>query len=314
MDIKEINLNKIPSFSKVKHKLNMVKNALGDYWQVPIMIIKGKPGPVLGVTAAVHGNELNGISIIHKLWHKISPTELTGTVIFAPILNIPGFLSGEREFSDGKDLNRIMPGKPNGTESEVYSYNIVEKILKKFDYHIDLHTASFGRINSFYVRADLQDELIYKMAELQDPQIIVSIRGEEGTLREEARKLGIPAITVEVGDPNIIQSKHMRPSIFGLNNILIELGMINEVKSDYQNEAVICKNSSWLYAKNGGILEVYPALTDMVKKGELIAKIVNLYGDLIEEVKSPVDAVVVAKATNPVCQVGSRIIHLGVLN
>ncbi len=313
MEINDLDLGSLPANSKNTFKLNIVKNALGDFWQIPLMIAKGRPGPILGVTAAIHGNELNGISIIHELWGKINENELTGIILLAPVLNTPGFLAGERAFSDGKDLNRIMPGKKNGTTSEVFAFSIINKIVKNVDYLIDLHTASFGRINSLYVRADMSHEIVAQMAELQEPQIIVNKCGEAGTLRGEASRIGIPTITVEVGDPYLFQKKHIRPSIFGLNNVLVDLGMIDEEMEDIDHDAIICKKSFWVYAKNGGILHVFPNLTDLIKKGDLIANITDIFGSVIEEIVAPVNAVVVAKSTNPVCQVGSRVIHLGVI-
>ncbi len=311
MIIDEIDLNKVKNHSKGTFKLNTVKNALGDYWQIPLMIAKGEDGPIVGITAALHGNELNGISIVHKLWEKIDANNLTGTLILVPVLNVPGYLNGKREFTDGQDLNRIMPGKSSGSTSEVYAHQILTKIVKHFEYLIDLHTASFGRINSLYVRADMNNEVTAKMAELQEPQIIVNKPGAKGTLRYEAAQMGIHSITVEAGDPHIFQKKHVRTSIFGLNNVLLELGMIKEASDQIEHDAIICKSSRWIYAKNGGILRVFPGLTDEIKKGETIATISDIYGNKIETIVCPNDAVVVAKATNPVCEVGSRVMHLG---
>lgn len=309
-----LNLDKLEKGSKNLFKLNCVKNSLGDYWQIPLLIAKGQEdGPIVGITAALHGNELNGISIIHKLWDKIDPSHLRGTLILAPVLNIPGFMNNRREFTDGTDLNRIMPGKKNGTSSEVYAYTILNKLVQHFDYFIDLHTASFGRVNSLYVRADMTDSTVAKMAELQEPKIIVNTKAAEGTLRHEATKLGIHTITVEVGDPHLFQRRQIRASIFGLNNVLVHFGMLNEDMEDIEHHAVVCKTSKWFYAKNGGILRVLPHLTDKIKKGETIATISNIFGELVEELKAPGDAVVVAKATNPVCEVGSRVVHLGII-
>lgn len=313
MIIDELDLKKIKTRTKSTFKLNTVKNALGDYWQIPLMVAKGSDGPIVGITAALHGNELNGISIIHKLWDKIDADHLKGTLVLVPVLNVPGFLSGQREFTDGQDLNRLMPGKKSGTTSEIYSHIIMTKIVRHFKYFIDLHTASFGRVNSLYVRADMTDEIVAKMAELQEPQIIVNKSGDNGTLRGEASKLGIYSITVEAGDPYLFQRKHIRPSIFGLNNVLLELGMIDEEKEEIEHHAIVCKGSRWIYAKNGGILRVFSGLTEEVQKGQVIATISDIFGNVVEEILSPIEAIVVAKSTNPVCEVGSRVIHLGVI-
>lgn len=312
MIVNHLNLQDLPYHVKETFKLRMVKNAIGEYWKVPVMIAKGSEGPILGITAALHGNELNGVSIIHQLWKKIDERELTGTIVLVPVLNIPGFLAGTREFSDGTDLNRIMPGKESGNTSEVYAHAIMHKIIKHFKYHIDLHTASFGRINSLYVRADLSKPEVAKMAELQEPQIIVNKSGELGTVRGEAAKLGVSGITVEVGDSHLFQRQHIRPSIFGVNNVLVELGMIEEDMEEISHDCMICKKSFWIYAENGGLLQVHPGLTERITKNQVIATIKDIFGTTIEEIRSPQDAIVVAKSVNPVCEVGSRVIHLGI--
>lgn len=293
-------------------KLRVIETALNDYWRIPIMVIKAGKGPTLGITAALHGNELNGVSIIHNLWNSIRPQHLNGTIIFAPILNGAGFMRTQREFYDGTDLNRIMPGKKDGNTSEAYAYTLIEKLIKNFDYFIDLHTASFGRINSLYVRADMGNEITAKMAKLQEPQIIVNKPGEKGTLRRAAADLGIHSITVEIGDPNIFQTKYVRSSIFGLKNVLVELGMLEESQEDIHQEPIMCKSSYWVRAQKGGILRVTPHLTEEIKKGERVATIHDIFGALVDEIYCPEDAIVVAKSTNPVCHRGSRIIHLGI--
>ena len=297
---------------KYSFMLHMTENAMGDTWKIPVMVIKGKNnGPILGVTAALHGNELNGIRVIHDLWKKIKFDEITGTIVCAPILNMPGFLTSRREFFDTVDLNRIMPGNFEGTGSERYASLIVKKILQPLNYLIDLHTASFGRINALYVRADLKNPQIYKMAELQEPQIIVHKEPGDGTLRGLADEMQIPSITVEIGDPHLFQKKHIRPSIFGLNNVLIHLGMLNEKLVEIDHDPIICKSSSWLYSNLGGILEVLPNLTDFVKEGQEIAIVSDIFGELESKIRAPYDGVVIAKSTNPVCHEGSRVIHLG---
>ncbi len=311
MILNDFKKNSIEAYTKCTAKLNIVENALGDCWQIPMMIAKGGDGPCLGITAALHGNELNGISTIQALWEKIDAEKLSGMVVLIPVLNIPGFLNGTREFADGKDLNRMMPGNPNGTSSEVYAAAIMQKIISQFDYLIDLHTASFGRINSLHVKANMSNPAISKLALLQNPQIIVDKQGPHGSLRHEAEKLNIPTITVEIGNPNIFQKKYITPSTEGLTNVLNDLGIMPSKHYAPQKEPVICKDSHWLYAKHAGILKVYPGLEDFVERGEKIGKITDIYGECIMHVLAPYNAIVVGKSTHPVCNVGSRVVNLG---
>lgn len=311
--LNKIDLNKFPKGSKTMCMLNMVKHMLGDWWQVPLMIAKGTSnGPCLGITAALHGNELNGVSTIHSLWEHLDPKKLKGTLLLVPILNTAGFLNGEREFSDGTDLNRVMPGDPKGTPSEVYAHTIMTKIVSQVDYLIDLHTASFGRINSLYVKADLSDPAINRLAMQQNPQIIVDQKGPKGSLREEATARNIPSITVEIGNPYLFQKNYIQPSIDGLINTLVELEMIKEDKILPTKKAVICADSDWMYAPTAGLLKVYPGLANRVKKGEVIAAITNIFGQEETVITAPDNAIVIGKSNYPVCDVGARVIHLGI--
>lgn len=192
---------KIGSFKRGEiHRIQiqLSDNSLGVPWKVPLIIIRGfEKGPKIGITAALHGNELNGISTIFKLMEEIDPKKLKGTLILVPISNVPGYLMNQREFSDNVDLNRIMPGKAEGSASDLYAYHFVTKIVRKFNYLLDLHTASHGRVNSLYIRADIESEETRILAYLQNPQIIVKKFDVEGTLRSWANENGIPAITIE---------------------------------------------------------------------------------------------------------------------
>lgn len=161
--------------------INMVKQGLSEWIRIPVIVARGKePGPVVGITAVIHGNELNGVPTIHRVINEIDVSQLSGTLVAVPCVNVPGYLRFTREFSDGKDLNRTFPGKKNGTVSQVFAYEIMHKIIKCFDYLIDLHTASFGRINSYYVRADMNDPVTATLTKLQQPQIILHNSGNDG--------------------------------------------------------------------------------------------------------------------------------------
>jgi predicted deacylase len=159
----------------------MVKQGLSEWIRVPVIIARGsKPGPVIGITAVVHGNELNGVPCIHKVISDIDVSSLKGTLVAVPCVNVPGYLRFRREFSDGKDLNRYFPGTATGTSASIFNYNFFNKIIKQFNYLIDLHTASFGRVNSYYVRADMNDPVSAIFAKLQQPQVILHNSGQDG--------------------------------------------------------------------------------------------------------------------------------------
>ncbi|MFK8101479.1 MAG: succinylglutamate desuccinylase/aspartoacylase family protein [Saprospiraceae bacterium] len=294
--------------------LHIVTDGMGVPIRVPIIVARGKEeGKVVGLTAAVHGNELNGIPVIQRLFKELNIEELRGTIVGVPVINVPSFLRKKRRFIDGTDLNHIMPGSPNGNVSQVYAWRIVNRLIKEFDYLVDLHTASNGRVNSYYIRADMTDTTVQKMALLQNAQIIVHNPPSDGTLRGTANEMGIPAITLEVGNPNTFQKGLIRDGLTGIHNLLGDLKMLDCDVEAYDEETILCKKSYWLYTDTGGIMTVHPKVTELVKKGEIIATMRNIFGQLMKEYKAPEDGVVIGRSVNPVNQTGGRILHLGIL-
>lgn len=312
--IKELNIKKAPKGKISKFLLHIATDGMGMPIHVPVIVARGrKAGITLGLTAALHGNELNGIPVIQRVLREIDVKKLKGTIIGIPVLNVPSLVRKKRRFIDGTDLNHIMPGKEEGNVSQVYAYRVFHAIIKNFDYLIDLHTASFGRVNSYYIRADMEIKSTRTMALLQNAQIIVHNPPNDGTLRGAAEDLGIAAITVEVGDPNRFQKGMIRSGLAGIHNVLQYLDMTEGEIEQPEKPAVICKTSFWIYTDKGGILNVHPAVADTVKKGQLIATLRNIFGDVIKQYFAPESGIVIGKSTSPINQSGGRILHLGIL-
>lgn len=312
--VKQLNLDDVPKGTIARFWVQLIKNGLGEPVKVPVMIARGKSdGPVLGLTAAVHGNELNGLPIVQKVFQYVDISKLKGTLVGVPVVNIPGYLLNQRYFNDGIDLNRIMPGKEDGNMSEIYAHRFVNRIACNFEYLIDLHTASFGRINSYYIRADMDDPITAKMASLQNAEIIVNNTGPDTTLRGSMTELGIHAITVEAGNPHTFQKGMIRSAITGTLNVMRHLDMINEEIVVPDHPSVLCKKSYWIYTIGGGVLEIFPSVTEIVEAGDRIARVRNIFGDVTREYFAPETGIVIGKSVNPLNQTGSRILHLGIL-
>lgn len=297
-------------------KVETVGDALAADIHVPVIVARGaEDGPVFGISAAVHGNELNGIPAIHRLLQEIELHELRGTIMAVPVVNVPGYLRNQRVFNDGNDLNRIFPGKEGGTNSQVFTHRLLERIFDHMDFLVDLHTASFGRVNSLYVRGDLHHPVSTRMARAFGPQILLHNRGAEGTLRDAMMDLGKPAITIEIGNPQRIQDDLVWWSVGGIRRILDALDIYDNDGQHPRPEKdpIVCGRSYWTYTDRGGVLEVFPKLTDRLKAGERIATVRDIFGNVIREYFAPEAGIVIGYSTNPVNQTGSRIVHLGVV-
>lgn len=316
-----INLNELERNRIHKKFLGVGHDALGNEIKLPILIAKGSSEtPVLGLTAAIHGNELNGVKIIHDVFKEINVDSLQGIIVAVPGLNPLGISNFQREYVDGTDLNRIFPGKANGNRSEQLVHQIATKIIPYFDYHIDLHTASFGRVNTLYGRGDMGDQELAQMLTTLQPEIVVSNRGNPSfgssksmTLRAYATSQGIKSITMEFGNPQVFQKKMIEKGVKGIQDVMVHLNMIKGQISPSKLKYV-CDKSYWLYTKEGGYLEVLVELGDLVGKNQRIAILRDSFGEMIKEYRTQESGIVIGKSTNPVSISGSRIIHLGVLS
>ncbi|CAK7207586.1 hypothetical protein SEUCBS139899_010396 [Sporothrix eucalyptigena] len=339
--ISSLDVTAIPTDTACRYQLSLTSTALGSV-DIPIFAYRSKnPGPTVGITCAIHGNEVNGIPVIQQLFrdmegnvsnehaasHLPAPERLhveRGTIIGIPVANVPGFLASIRCFDEDskQDLNRLMPGKKDGSAPQQYVYAIFNKVIVHIDYLIDLHTASLGRRNSLYVRADMNHPEIAKLARLLQPQIVVHV-STEGSLRGCAQARGIRALTVEIGNPSVFQTHLIRRTYTGIRRVLSSLMMAPEytpstVQSldteDIQPEAVLCNRSYWTFTSTGGILRIFKDVAQIVQPGELVAEIQTIFGDVIERIHAPdYETVVVGVEDNPVAKTGSRVIHLGVV-
>jgi uncharacterized protein len=312
--VDELDLEQLPLGTCSRLMVDLIHDGLGRSLRLPVMVGRGShPGPVIGLTAALHGNELNGISVLHRLFETLDLKSLRGTVVGVMVVNVPAYLNNARTFDDRTDMNHVMPGKPNGSIAEIYAYRFVERIVRRFDYLIDLHTASFGNVNSLYVRADMTNEITAKMAYLQRPQIILHNSPSDRTLRGTAMELNIPSITIEIGDPQVFQPRRIAASLTGVKRVMAEIGMMPKRSLKYSPAPVLCNRSNWIYADHGGLLEVLPAPTDLVTAGEVIALQRDIFGAVIGQYRAPHDGIVIGKSVNPVAQTGARILHLGAI-
>ena len=313
LDVERLDVASLPAGTASLLRVALVQDGVGDPIRVPVMVMRGaEPGPTVGLTAAVHGNELNGARVVHRVFKELNGHTLRGTVVGVPIVNIPGFVRHQRELNDGADLNLAMPGRPDGKIADVYAHRLLDRVVSQLDHLIDLHTASFGRVNSVYVRADLTHPQTAWMARSQHPHIIVHHTGADGTLRSAAMSRGISAITVEIGDPQLFQQSHIDRAYLGVANVLARLRVVAVDEHKPEVDPIVCARSYWLYTDAGGLLDVYPKVTARVRSGEIIARLTDAFGRVQREYRAPEDGVVVGRSTNPVAQTGARILHLGV--
>jgi predicted deacylase len=293
--------------------LHVSNDAFGLPVRLPLLVARGGEGPTVGLTAAVHGDEVNGIAVIHEIFAKLDPNSLRGTVVALPVANASAFHHHSRRTPHGVDLNHHFPGSPDGNDMQIYAHRLLERFIRHLDVLLDLHTASRGRSNCVYVRADMLQSETARMAYLQRPQIILHNPPSDGTLRGAASELGVAAITVEVGNPNRFQKEYIRQSVQGIRGVLAEWRLIRKRPLRLGPPPALCSSSVWTYTDMGGLLTVLPELTERVEEGQAIARLTDMFGHELRTYTAPFSGIVIGRAVDPVATTGARILHLGKL-
>lgn len=278
----------------------------------PVLVAHGaQPGPVLCVTAAVHGDELNGIEIVRDLLHGIDPANLYGTVIGVPIVNVPGFRQSSRYLPDRRDLNRYFPGNPDGSSAARIAHSFFTKIIRHCNWLVDLHTASFHRANLPQLRADLDNEAIAHLTRGFGDTVVLAGKGPQGALRRAATDAGIAAVTVEAGEPLRFQPEQVAHGVKALRSLLNHLDMVPRFRFWGVPQPTYYR-SQWIRAESGGILNSRVVLGQSVREGEVLGSVTDPITNMRSYIHSPADGRVLGMALNQTMMPGYAAYHIGI--
>ena len=311
----------IPPGTGVEVSLELGDGPAGNPRNIPVYIIHGtKPGPVLALTAGIHGDELNGVSVIHHLIHgddhiagtdddRISRNDLAGTLICVPVVNIEGMLLEQRGAPDNRDINRLFPGKKKGNQSQRIAHVLFQYVVKRADFLIDLHSAPHSRTNLPHIRANFDREECMELARAFGTHIILHSFGPKGSLRRTATKEGTPTILLEAGTAHRFEMEAVHTGIEGVLNVMGHLGMI-ERKNRLPAVRLLVRRSKWARAEAGGLLYSLFNVGDHVKKGEEIALVTDPLGEQTHSIESPRTGVIVGLALNPLVRAGDPVANI----
>lgn len=278
----------------------------------PVLVVNGElPGPTLCLTAAVHGDELNGIEMVRRVLHDIDPSRLSGAVIGVPIVNVQGFRRGSRYLPDRRDLNRYFPGNPKGSAAARIAHSLFTDVIAHCDALVDLHTGSFERANLPQIRADLRNPDAVTLTLGFGSMVVLHSEPTVGTLRHAATMAGIPAVTVEAGGPSQLELAEVKDGVKGIETLLTTLGMVRKMRLWGEPEPVYYR-SSWVRADNGGILLADVSLGSTVRKGDLLGTITDPMNNARTELFSPYSGRIIGMARNQVVMPGFAAFHVGI--
>lgn len=278
---------------------------------VPIMVLNGKgPGPVLCLTAAVHGDELNGIEVVRRVLDDIDVEELNGAVIGAPIVNIQGFYRGVRYLPDRRDLNRHFPGNPRGSAATRMAHSFFTEVVRHCSALIDLHTGSLYRTNLPQVRADLRSPQVERLTRAFGATVVLHSAGDRGSLRRAASEAGVPAVTFEMGEPMRVQPEQVEHGAKAVETLMYSLGMTRQRRYWGDPEPVYYA-SRWVRVDHGGILFSDVALGERVSEGELLGVVTDPISNQQHRVYAPVSGRILGMALNQVVLPGFAAYRIG---
>lgn len=291
-------------------RLEVSESYTADPLYVPVTVVRGRStGPTLFLTAAVHGDELNGVAIIRDLLNDEDFSYLAGTLIAVPVVNIPGFLNQMRALPDGRDLNRSFPGSSQGSFTSRLAHRIYQDVVRVSDYGLDLHTGGGDRGNYPHLRADLSKPHVASLAQAFGSELVIHGTGPDGALRRTAVDAGVPTIVYEAGSARVFDRRFIDVGREGVLSVLRHLQMLPG-EPTIPDIALLVKRSSWVRADVGGILDLKVSLGQPLRRGDLIAVNTNPFGRHRNQLEAPASGVVIGLTRSPLVHPGDAVCHL----
>jgi uncharacterized protein len=280
---------------------------------MPVEVVRGRlAGPTVFVSAAIHGDEINGIEIIHRLLRQHSTLrQLRGTLICIPIVNVFGFINQTRYLPDGRDLNRSFPGSERGSLTSRVAHLFLREIAAKCDYGIDLHTAAAHRDNLPHIRANLDDKETLRLARSFQVPVLLNSNTRDGSLRQAAGELGVKVVLFEGGQRLRFNEDVIRIGLQGVMSSLRTLGMLPaRARRDASVRPLIARHTRWVRAARSGIHCIDVKLGQRVKRGDRLGVISDPFGALEEEVRCEHDGIIIGQTCLPLVNEGDALFHL----
>lgn len=279
---------------------------------MPVHVIHGKKdGPVLFLSAAIHGDEINGVEVIRRLLSLNSIKRLKGTLLAVPVVNVFGFDSHSRYLPDRRDLNRSFPGKEMGSLAGRLASIFMSEVVCRSDIGIDLHTAAIHRDNFPQIRADLKAGQLNDLARIFAPPVLLHSAPPEGALRYAAFKEQVPVMVYEAGEALRFDEVSIRVAVRGILNVMRELGMLAKSRAKKYKPPVLLRSSTWVRAPLSGILRAQVALGDVVSRGDVLGFISDPAGKKDAVVEASSDGVIIGRSNIPLVYEGEALFHIG---
>ena len=280
---------------------------------VPVHIIRGaKEGPRLFISAALHGDEINGTEIIRRLLKQSALKRLRGTLVAVPIVNVYGLIHHSRYLPDRRDLNRSFPGSVKGSLAARLANLFMTEIVQKCTHGIDLHTGAIHRSNLPQIRANLDDPETARLAESFGVPVLLNSNIRDGSLRESAAEEGIPMLLYEAGEALRFDEVSIRAGVKGIIRVMRSLKMLPAIRSRRKMplEPFVARSSIWVRASASGLFRKISALGARVRRGELLGLIDDPFGGEEFEVTASASGIIIGCSQIPLVHEGEALFHI----
>ena len=299
--------------SRQQIELPISKLVTGTEVSLPVMVVHGAAdGPTVWLNAAIHGDEINGVEIIRRVLENLDARSLSGTVLAVPIVNVHGFVTGDRYLPDRRDLNRSFPGSARGSLASRIANLLMTEVVARCSMGIDIHTGSDHRSNLPQVRADLDDAKTRSLAMAFGAPIIIHAATRDGSLRQAATDAGATVLLYEGGEAWRFDEDAIRTGVQGIMRVFVMLGLIDP--RDQVVPEVPCpaesRSSAWVRARRSGIAAVDVALGDHVEQGQVMGRLHDSFGNQLGRITAPIDGVVIGMSLDPLFNQGDAMVHV----
>lgn len=281
---------------------------------LPVMVIHGQePGPTLWLSGAVHGDEVNGVEIVRQVVQRLNHYPFVGTVLAIPIVNVFGFIEGDRYLPDRRDLNRCFPGSAKGSLASRLAHLFMEEIVQRSTHGIDFHTASDHRLNWPQIRANLENPETHRLAIAFGAPLVMHSNLRDGSLRQAAHKRHIPTLLYEAGEALRLNFEAVQVGVQGAFRVMTALNMIAADVLPTRKPPLESRDSYWIRSNRTGLLSLHTYLGDSVIPKQRVGTISDAFGEEESVIRARRAGVVIGHTQKPWVHQGDAIVHVATM-
>ncbi len=289
---------------------------------LPVHVLHGEqPGPAMFVSAAIHGDELNGVEIIRRVLRTLAPGNIRGTLLCVPVVNAYGFIGRSRYLPDRRDLNRAFPGSANGSLAGRIAHLLMNEVVKRCQIGVDLHTAAIHRVNLPQIRCDTKKSPgSRRLAEAFGASVVLESAERAGSLRRAAREAGVDVLVYEGGEGLRFNEFAIHAGVEGIMQVMLQVGMLETPEGrdeprrssapTLRRPPLMANSAKWVRAPEGGVLRTQKRIGDAVSEGEALGAIANPYEEADTTVRAPRRGIIVGATTLPIVNMGDALFHI----